>query len=97
MQSSSLGAGEEVEAGLPELYGEFGISVGVLSYLGTTKGAMGKVDINTNACTLLNDGKAKSDGFARVGFWASKFNSIYGNSETVQPPAIKAQMWERIA
>lgn len=35
-------------------------------------------------------------GYTALGFNANKANSIYGNSTTVQPPAYKVYMWERI-
>lgn len=43
---------------------------------------------------ICNDGTAKADTF---NIDASKSNAIYGNSSTVQPPAICVKFWKRIA
>ena len=41
---------------------------------------------NTNGGLI---GGGTSDGFTKAAFDASKSNSIYGNSNTVQPPALQ--------
>jgi hypothetical protein len=77
--------GETVEAGLPNITGEFtggcGGSSGAFAYKTNTSGGQDggsyKESINT--------------------FDASRSNNIYGKSSTVQPPAYLVNVWKRTA
>ena len=82
-------AGTYKEAGLPNITGEaseFDVSGGVIKY---TRGA------------LYTDGKTYTANFARggsdkgglLGIDASRSSSIYGNSDTVQPPAYTTKIY----
>ena len=78
----STTSGEEKEAGLPNITGtfyhdpnvKFSLSGAFFSY---TRGS---------SRNLQNDAANSSSGY--VSFDASKSNAIYGNSDTVQPPAL---------
>jgi hypothetical protein len=79
--------GTEIAAGLPNLQGWFGR---------TTYGESdGKLFSTENKETDEGQGGSGEDYY--VDFNASRCNPIYGNSETVQPPAIAVTMWQRTA
>ena len=40
---------------------------------------------------------ANGAGYYGIGFNAQRHNSIYGNSDTVQPPALIVKFWKRIS
>lgn len=95
-------AGETVAAGLPNITGGYTPSAhygnGVYLIATSMTGPSGAI-YTTSASgtvgypafgTVLNNSMAN-----KVNFDASRSNSIYGNSSTVQPPAIKAYIWHR--
>lgn len=84
-------AGTTVEAGLPNIEGSLNYAVasttvatGALSY-GTVSdyGANMQISYDTKARQIMLN--------------AENSNPIYGNSETVQPPAFVVYMWRRVA
>ena len=84
--------GAETEAGLPNLYGEFD------SYHNTNGNHNHWVGLFSFS---LHSGKIADSSSTPIQhtqyyFNASKYNSIYGKSTTVQPHSIKAYMWRRI-
>ena len=95
--TASSGAGGTIEAGLPEIFGYINTrGYGGFDVFFDAGGAF-LVDLaqktNYQASTYQRDEEVKA---ASVGFWASKSNSIYGKSTTVQPPAYKAYIWKRV-
>ena len=78
----STTSGTEKEAGLPNITGRFYHDTNVTSSL---SGAFFSYT-RGNSQNLKNDDGVKSSGY--VSFDASKSNAIYGNSNTVQPPAL---------
>ena len=89
----------EVQAGLPNITGTFsnlykGIGATMLVDVDTSgvfskSGSRGYVDISRSS---------GSSGYpTNINFDASKGNSIYGKSSTVQPLSIKCRMWKRIS
>lgn len=78
----STASGEEKEAGLPNITGTFYHDPNVTS---TLSGAFFSYK-RGNSRNLQNDAANASSGY--VSFDASKSNPIYGNSDTVQPPAL---------
>ena len=80
--SSDLSVGQYLEAGLPNITGQFGPG----SYLatGTAIGAFSALD---NSAHKDNDSFAGS-GKSGFDFDASRSNEIYGKSDTVQPAAV---------
>lgn len=97
--SSTHAAGSTVEAGLPNITGSY-VDTGSdqTPLRGTTGGATatGAFHFTTRSTSYA--------GFSRYGgtlynlfFDASKSNSIYGSSDTVQPPAYYVHIWRRVA
>jgi hypothetical protein len=79
--------GETVEAGLPNITGKFEESDRGHATAGafyTTSGATARGDNNGSAGNWIN-------------FDASRSNSIYGKSDTVQPPTYLVNIWKRTA
>ncbi len=91
-------AGQDVEPGLPNITGELwedfakgelgGIHGSQTSYKGAFK--FGSKTVSSSA-QWMNYGDAKS-----IAFDASKSNSIYGASDTVQPAAHLVIYWKRV-
>lgn len=95
-------AGTTVEAGLPNVKGTFIAALrdgftddshtritGAFYENGTTTGEDSYNSISTNV--------GIPSGGAPFGFDASRSNSIYGASDTVQPPAYCLYLWRRVA
>jgi hypothetical protein len=83
--------GETVEAGLPNITGEFPDWVGASGY----KGAF--YNTTTSSHTSPNSPLSNITSQA-TGFDASKSNSIYKDDcDTVQPPAYLVNIWKRTA
>lgn len=84
-------ANTTIEAGLPNITGQ----LTVYSARGSGSNPSGSMYIvsseKTNGCTLA------SDPVDRIGIDASRSNAIYGNSNTVQPPAYVVNVWRRTA
>lgn len=89
--SSLHPAGTKLEAGLPNITGNVSGLYGEISDA-LAKGALYAISGST---------KANSDPweniFGQLGFDASRSNSIYGRSDTVQPPAYCMYIWRRVA
>ena len=96
--SGSQVAGGTVEAGLPNVWGNFS---------GCGKGYVGHghtADFQGNGAFSIGgqSGLGGSDGLGGVQFYwcdfnASRSSSIYGKSNTVQPPAYLVNIWKRTA
>ena len=94
-------AGTTVEAGLPNITGSFRV-VGDSSesgWISNTHGEGAFYDIVANnkrqyyAHCVYND----ISGTYNQAFNASRSNSIYGRSDTVQPPARIVNVWKRVS
>lgn len=83
--------GREIEAGLPNITGNFSAQVGETNQ--TKNGAF----YNNGEYTFCDSGRSQSAFPNGFGFNASRCSSIYGKSDTVQPPAIAVSMWKRTA
>ena len=83
---ASHGAGSTAEAGLPNITGS--------GLRGGQDGSSGGAFVKST--TGQSNGAAGNYG-ANYSFDASKSNSIYGRSTTVQPPAFYVYMWRRTA
>ena len=90
-------AGDTVEAGLPNVTGEFyGRGLTRTNTYSTSSGALSHVADNTYG--LGSDSYVgASSAQSKIVLDASNSNSIYGNSTTVQPPAYIVNIWERVA
>lgn len=82
----STTSGTEKEAGLPNITGSIGNNSEshAIFYAPITNGAFTP---NKNA-KLAGGGSVTGEWYASASFDASKSNAIYGNSDTVQPPAL---------
>lgn len=81
-------ANTTITAGLPNITGYFGLDKT------QTDGSLFKLDTATQFNGSNESGGSKD---YKVTFDASKKNSIYGNSSTVQPPAYVVNVWRRTA
>lgn len=83
--SGTNAVGTEMSAGLPNITG----GLHAYTYLnGTPSGALTSLINNTNQAKM--DG-ARDSNYVAFNFNASRSNSIYGKSSTVQPPSIVMQ------
>lgn len=100
LQGTSGGAGQTIESGLPNITGKVWLRPldnGEGITWDKENGAfMTKVveDPNDTSGAIVKSSTAKP--FGSINLDASKSNSIYGNSSTVQPPAYKVHFWKRI-
>lgn len=88
--SSSHAAGTTVKAGLPNIRGTF---AGIARWNFGDNPASGAFSGVSNQGP---EGKYNGNGVLYT-FNASSSNSIYGASDTVQPPAYYINIWERVA
>lgn len=90
LQGANKNPGEYVEAGLPNITGNFslGDATGGASRRGSLRGD-GTLFNNSSTTTSedYNGNDRHTSTNAALKFDASKSNSIYGKSKTVQPPA----------
>lgn len=97
-------AGTTIEAGLPNITGDVGENSGIGHVSNTSFGlSVHNTDISgafyaNNNCeyTATRQVQQGNDGKS-LGFDASRSSSIYGNSNTVQPPAYVVNIWRRTA
>lgn len=81
---------QDIPAGLPNIYGKF--STGAENKGQTATGAFSVVSNSEHRNT---DGEWNNQRL--ITFDASKYNPIYGASDTVQPPSIALFIWRRTA
>lgn len=93
---NSHAVGTTVNAGLPNIEGSIGSTgIGEPKFSKTMTGCFSPVtQTSYYSQTTDKSGYTRSDG---IDFNASKSNSIYGASTTVQPPAYCVHFWKRIA
>jgi len=94
--TATSGVGETIGAGLPNITGSWsGNRVGTSLDVSGFDGAL--YNIGTAGSDRLGAAMKSGTQGIHFGFDASRSNSIYGNSSTVQPPAIKIYLWKRTA
>ena len=100
--TASEGAGNIIAQGLPDIYGKIYCNDGNYS-LFNARSTMCSLS-NKSAIRITDDNGHSSSGTSSLGnysrgleFKASYYNSIYGNSSSVQPPAYKVYAWKRTA
>ena len=87
IEGASTNIGDSVAAGLPEIHGWQNFAD--FSVLGGNGGALRETR-SSDSSGLANLQRTGSTGsYYTVSFNASEYNPIYGNSNTVQPPAVK--------
>lgn len=89
-------AGTVIEAGLPNIKGQTNNAIQTFSWdIGVNAG------IGAIVTSPVTDVKAGEHGTGHGGIWidfdASRSSSIYGNSDTVQPPARIVNVWKRVS
>lgn len=89
--------GSTLNAGLPNITGQFGTgkSTGNVLFAADTQGAFTSLGTLQNNMTVTLG--ISQDRTPQIQFNASKSNSIYGGSDTVQPPAYVVHFWQRTA
>ena len=87
---SSHAPNTTIAAGLPNITGEINLEVG-------NNNPGYKKAIYKKGAAENNSGGESGDSDDHVMFDASRSNSIYGNSSTVQPPAYCVNIWRRTA
>jgi hypothetical protein len=95
---TSQTGGNTVSAGLPNITGyvlqrSTNYNTGNITWTGGGALAVSNATSTADGLSQVNGALAQK----RIDFDASISNSIYGNSTTVQPPAIKVYMWYRTA
>ena len=86
--------GTELEAGLPPITGSYN---GFRTGNSGNPNAKGAFIMLFDNVETLGGGSGSANRLQHLGFDASRCSPIYGNSDTVQPPAIVVNMWRRIA
>lgn len=82
--------GTTIEAGLPNITGTFGSN-------GTWATSDNKLFTRASAGSESHGWDGSSSTRTQFTMDASKYNSIYGNSDTVQPPAYVVNVWRRVS
>lgn len=101
---SSHGVGTTVDSGLPNIYGSFKLGWmdptggGIIIHPGTINGAFYGTHENPAYYTTSGQVLSNSSNHLNwIGFNASNYNSIYGASSIVQPPAFFCYFWKRLS
>lgn len=100
LQGTSIGAGQTIEAGLPNITGKVWLrpldSGDGITWDKENGAFITKVveDPNDSSGAIAKGSDNKP--FGSINLDASKSNNIYGNSSTVQPPVYKVHFWKRI-
>ena len=87
-------AGTKLEAGLPNMTGTI---FGVMTYNGGGGYNPNQALTSTQEDTAHSRDESGLGHYVRVTLDASRSNSIYGASDTVQPPAYCTYIWRRVA
>jgi hypothetical protein len=88
IENSASNTLEKVNAGLPEISGSLP-GTRTISDQQTNPSASGALFFDTNQTQKATQTNATQKGWGPFKFSANRANSIYGNSTTVQPPAVK--------
>lgn len=95
LQGAVSGAGGTIEAGLPNITGYI-VGYGDRTGFGGA-GGMAYLSDEQERIPSMGDVFPGNKSALKAVLDASKSNSIYGNSSTVQPPAYKVHFWKRIS
>lgn len=88
--------GGTIEAGLPNIIGSMKNGRSIMGEQGDTQTSGAFSHVLTTGGDLINLSWSGAKRKSELSFDASKSNSIYGKSNTVQPPAIRVFVWKRI-
>ena len=88
----SATAGTEKQAGLPNITGTFGIQTDMqFNSSSDAYGTSAFIGVNSRRYYSGNAGSTEENCWSGWDFDASRSSSVYGNSATVQPPALTMQ------
>lgn len=101
LQGSDSGhsAGTTIEAGLPNITGQFGrfpYNVGANQSYTSSSGVL-YYTRDSNINEVINENSTSKNTSGYINFDASRSSAIYGNSSTVQPPVYVVNIWQRTA
>ncbi len=85
-----------INAGLPNITGRYNHQCLMNWGSGTENGALYTANVSGDSSSQ-NGGGSDGGNSQTIAFDASKSNSIYGASTTVQPPAYRVNVWRRTA
>ena len=91
-------AGTTANAGIPNITGYFNCSIPA-QHTKAVSGAFTGITLGSSSDFGMTGGSAVNSSAATVygfDFDASRCSSVYGNSNTVQPPAFFVNIWQRI-
>jgi hypothetical protein len=92
--TSNRNGNTTIAAGLPNISGTFGSGCMMNWQDSYASGAFYRATLSQYP---QNAGGTDGGSNVGIGFQASRSNSIYGNSSTVQPPAYRVNVWRRTA
>lgn len=92
--TSNRNGNTTINAGLPNISGTFGSGCLMNWQDSYASGAFYRATLSQYP---QNAGGTDGGSNVGIGFQASRSNSIYGNSSTVQPPAYRVNVWRRTA
>lgn len=95
LQGAASGAGETIEAGLPNINGNI-LGYGDRMGFGGEDGAFSATHKQSRIPSMGDEVPGYTSD-VRIEFDASRSNAIYGKSSTVQPQAYKVHFWIRTA
>lgn len=92
--ASGESVGKLIEAGLPDITGEVGYDNLTFCNTINTSGAFAGTKSTTYSFSQTST--TNSNFRARAALSAARSNAIYGKSDTVQPPALAVNIWQRV-
>lgn len=92
--TSGGGGGQIIAAGLPNITGSIN---GITIKSDTNPTTTGALTCTSQDFNYVGSSKEKGYKVSVLGFNANSFNTIYGKSSTVQPPAYKVIAWKRVS
>ena len=85
--------GTEIEAGAPNITGEF--SQSGTNYAAATCDVSGAFKVRSTRASSIGNGVYNSGCY--IGIDASRSSPVYGKSNTIQPHSIKCKVWQRMS
>ena len=93
--TTSANAGTTISAGLPNIWGDLWHTNLPLANAGA-RSSDSAISVRSGGGATYTGFSSNKRDYAQWDFNASRYNSIYGNSTTVQPPAYRVYAWRRI-
>ena len=93
--TASSGAGNTITPGIPNITGSIDKLAGNI-YCAGDSSYQGAFVYSSQGSHKVVSGSSGNYDTSKINFDASRSNSIYGNSDTVQPPAYKTYVFKRL-